>query len=54
MGELLKSLIEFGDNTYIVIDSPPIMATSEPDLTLQIGRWNHSRGDGRPDSKGIH
>jgi len=32
MGELLQSLREFGDNTYIVIDSPPIMATADPTL----------------------
>jgi capsular exopolysaccharide synthesis family protein len=32
MGELLKSLRELGDNTYVVIDSPPIMATPDPTL----------------------
>ena len=32
MGELLRSLRELGDNTYIVIDSPPIMATADPTL----------------------
>jgi Mrp family chromosome partitioning ATPase len=32
MGELLQSLREFGDNTYVVIDSPPIMATPDPTL----------------------
>ncbi len=32
MGELLQSLREFGENTYIVIDSPPIMATADPTL----------------------
>jgi capsular exopolysaccharide synthesis family protein len=36
MAELLKSLREFGDNTYIVIDSPPIMSTSEPALLSKI------------------
>src|SRR4030043_2414268 len=36
MGELLKSLKEFGDNTYIVIDSPPIMSTSEPTLLSKM------------------
>jgi len=32
MGELLQCLREFGDNTYIVIDSPPIIATADPTL----------------------
>lgn len=32
MGELLHSLKELGDNTYVVIDSPPIMATADPTL----------------------
>ncbi len=32
MGELLHSLRELGENTYIVIDSPPIMATADPTL----------------------
>jgi protein-tyrosine kinase len=32
MGELLQSLKELGDNTYVVIDSPPIMATADPTL----------------------
>jgi capsular exopolysaccharide synthesis family protein len=36
MGELLESLKEFGDNTYIVIDSPPIMAASDPSLLSKI------------------
>jgi capsular exopolysaccharide synthesis family protein len=31
MGELLQSLKEF-DNTYVVVDSPPIMATADPTL----------------------
>jgi capsular exopolysaccharide synthesis family protein len=30
MGELLKAVTESGDNTYIIIDSPPIISTSEP------------------------
>jgi len=30
MGELLKSLSESGENTYILIDSSPIIATTEP------------------------
>jgi capsular exopolysaccharide synthesis family protein len=36
MGELLDSLREFGENTYIVIDSPPIMATADPSLLSKI------------------
>ena len=32
MGELLQSLRESGENTYIVVDSPPIMATPDPTL----------------------
>jgi non-specific protein-tyrosine kinase len=36
MGELLKSLKEFGDNTYVVIDSPPIMATADPSLLSKM------------------
>ena len=32
MGELLQCLRESGDNTFIVIDSPPIMATADPTL----------------------
>jgi non-specific protein-tyrosine kinase len=36
MGELLESLKEFGDNTYIVIDSPPIMATADPSLLSKM------------------
>jgi len=36
MEELLKLLKEFGDNTYIVIDSPPIMATADPSLLSKI------------------
>jgi capsular exopolysaccharide synthesis family protein len=36
MAELLESLREFGDNTYIVIDSPPIMSTSEPALLSKM------------------
>jgi Mrp family chromosome partitioning ATPase len=30
MGELLKAVTESGDNTYIIIDSSPIISTSEP------------------------
>lgn len=36
MGELLECLKEFGDNTYIVIDSPPIMATADPSLLSKM------------------
>ena len=36
MEELLKSLKEFGDSTYIVIDSPPIMATADPSLLSKM------------------
>ena len=32
MEELLRSLSEFGDNTYTVIDSSPIISTTEPTL----------------------
>lgn len=32
MGDLLESLRAIGDNTYVVIDSPPIMATADPTL----------------------
>lgn len=30
MGELLRSLREFGDDSYLVIDSPPLISTAEP------------------------
>jgi len=36
MGEFLKSLREFGDNTYIVIDSPPIISTTDPSLLSKM------------------
>lgn len=36
MGEFLESLKEFGDNTYIIIDSPPIMATPDPSLLSKM------------------
>lgn len=32
MGDLLQSLRALGDNTYVIIDSPPIMATADPTL----------------------
>jgi non-specific protein-tyrosine kinase len=36
MGELLKSLSESGENTYILIDSPPIISTTEPTLLSKM------------------
>lgn len=36
MGELLKSLGESGENTYILIDSPPIISTTEPTVFSKI------------------
>jgi capsular exopolysaccharide synthesis family protein len=36
MEELLQSLRGFGDNTYIVIDSPPIIATADPSLLSKM------------------
>ncbi|HUL22591.1 MAG TPA: CpsD/CapB family tyrosine-protein kinase [Thermodesulfobacteriota bacterium] len=36
MGELLDYLKGFGDHTYIVIDSPPIMATPDPSLLSKM------------------
>ena len=36
MGELLKSLNGFGGHTYIIIDSPPIMSTTEPTLLSKM------------------
>jgi protein-tyrosine kinase len=36
MEELLRTLRESGDNTYIVIDSPPIMATADPSLLSKM------------------
>ena len=36
MGELLKSLREYGEDTYIIIDSPPILSTLEPILLSKI------------------
>ena len=36
MGELLKSLNKLGDNTYILIDSPPIISATEPTLLSKI------------------
>jgi capsular exopolysaccharide synthesis family protein len=36
MEGLLKSLFESGDNTYILIDSPPITCTTEPTLLSKM------------------
>jgi len=36
MGELLQSLKESGENTYIVIDSPPLIATADPTLLSKM------------------
>jgi Mrp family chromosome partitioning ATPase len=36
MAELMKSLREVGDNTYIVIDSSPIISTTEPTLLAKV------------------
>jgi protein-tyrosine kinase len=30
MKELLKNLQEWGENTYVLIDAPPVLVTSEP------------------------
>ncbi len=36
MEELLQSLRAIGDSTYIVIDSPPIIATADPTLLSKL------------------
>jgi capsular exopolysaccharide synthesis family protein len=36
MKELLTSLRELGGDTYVIIDSPPILATSEPTLLSKM------------------
>jgi capsular exopolysaccharide synthesis family protein len=36
MGELVKSLSKSGENTYILIDSPPIISTTEPTLLSKM------------------
>jgi protein-tyrosine kinase len=36
MWELLRTLRELGDDTYVIIDSPPIMSTSEPTLLSKM------------------
>jgi capsular exopolysaccharide synthesis family protein len=36
MSELLMSLREFGNGTYVIIDSPPILSTSDPTLFSRL------------------
>jgi len=36
MGELLQCLKDSGDNTYVVVDSPPIIATADPSLLSKM------------------
>jgi non-specific protein-tyrosine kinase len=36
MEELIGSLKGFGDSTYVVIDSPPIMATADPSILSKL------------------
>ncbi len=36
MAELMKSLSELAENTYIIIDSPPIISTTEPVLLSKM------------------
>ena len=36
MAELMTSLREFGEDTYVIIDSPPVLATSEPILLSKM------------------
>jgi len=36
MTELITSLREFGEDTYVIIDSPPVLATSEPILLSKM------------------
>jgi protein-tyrosine kinase len=36
MSELFRSLREFGDDTYVIIDSPPIISTSDPTLLSKL------------------
>ena len=36
MSELLMSLREFGDDTYVIIDSPPVLSTSDPTLLSKL------------------
>jgi len=36
MTELLTALREFGEDTYTIIDSPPVLATSEPTMLAKM------------------
>jgi len=36
MGELMKSLNQAGENTYVIIDSPPLISTTEPVLLSRM------------------
>ncbi len=36
MSELLVALREFGDDTYVIIDSPPILSTADPTLLSKL------------------
>ena len=36
MEELMKSLREVGENTYVIIDSPPLISTTEPVLLAKM------------------
>ncbi|MCJ7495851.1 MAG: CpsD/CapB family tyrosine-protein kinase [Deltaproteobacteria bacterium] len=36
MAELMTSLREFGEDTYLIIDSPPVLSTSEPILLSKM------------------
>ena len=36
MSELFRSLRELGDDTYVIIDSPPIISTSDPTLLSKL------------------
>jgi capsular exopolysaccharide synthesis family protein len=36
MSELLMALRRLGDDTYVIIDSPPILSTSEPTLLSKL------------------
>jgi len=36
MKDLLRDLREFGEETYVIIDSPPVLSTSEP---LLLSEW---------------
>ncbi|MBM4347946.1 MAG: polysaccharide biosynthesis tyrosine autokinase, partial [Deltaproteobacteria bacterium] len=36
MEELMKSLREIGENTYVIIDSPPLVSTTEPVLLSKM------------------